>query len=155
MTHTGRPRPFVLVADDDRDTRELYRACFDTSGYRTAEAVSGLQAMASALEFVPDVLLTDYAMPDVDGVTVARRLKDNPRTSAIRILMVTGYATPALERSALGAGIDRVLVRAMPSPGCDEGGGPRARSSSLSEAGAASADRITWQRCEPIGRRAS
>ncbi len=111
MTHTGRPRPFVLVADDDRDTRELYRACFDTSGYRTAEAVSGLQAMASALEFVPDVLLTDYAMPDVDGVTVARRLKDNPRTSAIRILMVTGYATPALERSALGAGIDRVLVK--------------------------------------------
>jgi two-component system cell cycle response regulator DivK len=111
MTHTGRPRPFVLVADDDRDTRELYRAFFDTSGYRTAEAVSGLQAMASALEFVPDVLLTDYSMPDVDGVTLAHRLKDNPRTSAIRILMVTGYATPALERRAIGAGIDRVLVK--------------------------------------------
>jgi CheY-like chemotaxis protein len=111
MTHTGRPRPFVLVADDDRDTRELYRAFFDTSGYRTAEAVSGLQAMASALEFVPDVLLTDYDMPDVDGVTLAQRLKDNPRTSAIRILMVTGYATPALQRRALGAGIDRVLAK--------------------------------------------
>jgi len=111
MTRPGRPRPFVLVADDDRDTRELYRAFFDTSGYRTAEAVSGLQAMASALEIVPDVLLTDYAMPDVDGVTVAKRLKDDPRTSAIRILMVTGYATPALERRALSAGIDRVLVK--------------------------------------------
>jgi CheY-like chemotaxis protein len=111
MTHPGRPRPFVLVADDDRDTRELYRAFFDTSGYRTAEAVSGLQAMASALESVPDVLLTDYAMPDVDGVTLARRLKDDPRTSAIRILMVTGYATPALERRAIGAGIERVLVK--------------------------------------------
>lgn len=111
MAHTGRPRPFVLVADDDRDTRELYRAFFDTSGYRTAEAVSGLQAMASALEIVPDVLLTDYAMPDVDGVTLARRLKDDPRTSAIRILMLTGYATPALERRATAAGIARVLVK--------------------------------------------
>jgi len=111
MTFTGRPRPFVLVADDDRDTRELYRAFFDTSGYRTAEAVSGLQAMASAVEIVPDVLLTDYAMPDVDGVTLARRLKDDPRTSVIRILMVTGYATPALERRAAGAGIERVLVK--------------------------------------------
>jgi two-component system, cell cycle response regulator DivK len=111
MTPLGRPRPFVLVADDDRDTRELYRAFFDTSGYRTAEAVSGLQAMASAVEIVPDVLLTDYAMPDVDGVTLARRLKDDPRTSVIRILMVTGYATPALQRRALGAGIERVLVK--------------------------------------------
>jgi two-component system, cell cycle response regulator DivK len=111
MTSTGRPRPFVLVADDDRDTRELYRAFFDTSGYRTAEAGSGLQAMRSALEIVPDVLLTDYAMPDVDGVTLARRLRDDPRTAAVRILMVTGYATPALERRAIGAGIDRVLAK--------------------------------------------
>jgi two-component system cell cycle response regulator DivK len=111
MIPSGRPRPFVLVADDDRDTRELYRAFFDTSGYRTAEAVSGLQAMTSALEIVPDVLLTDYSMPDVDGVTLARRLKDDPRTSAIRILMVTGFATPALERRAIGAGVDRVLVK--------------------------------------------
>jgi two-component system, cell cycle response regulator DivK len=111
MTHTGRPRPFVLVADDDRDTRELYRAFFDTSGYRTAEAGSGLQAMTSALEIVPDVLLTDYAMPDVDGVTLARRLREDPRTAAIRILMVTGYATPALERRAIGAGVDRVLTK--------------------------------------------
>lgn len=50
-------------------------------------------------------------MPDVDGVTLARRLKDDPRTAAIRILMVTGYATPALERRAMGAGIERVLVK--------------------------------------------
>src|SRR5919197_5342940 len=111
MTPAGRARPLVLVADDDRDTRELYRAFFDTSGYRTAEAVTGAQAMASALEIVPDVLLTDYAMPDVDGVTLAGRLKDNPRTSAIRILMVTAYATPALERRAINAGIERVRLK--------------------------------------------
>jgi DNA-binding response OmpR family regulator len=67
--------------------------------------------MTSALESVPDVLLTDYSMPDVDGVTLARRLKDDPRTAAIRILMVTGYASPALERRAIGAGVDRVLVK--------------------------------------------
>ena len=107
----GRPRPFVLVADDDRDTRELYRAFFDTSGYRTAEAVSGSQAMASAVEIVPDVLLTDYAMPGVDGITLAQNLKDEPRTSSIRILMVTGYATPDLERRAMVSGIERVLAK--------------------------------------------
>src|SRR6185295_7701445 len=95
--------PFVLVADDDQDTRELYRACFDTSGYRTAEAGTGSQAIVSAVEIVPDVLLTDYMLPDLDGVTIARRLKQDSRTAAIRILMVTGYATPDLERRARDA----------------------------------------------------
>jgi CheY-like chemotaxis protein len=103
--------PFVLVADDDRDTRELYRACFDTNGYRTAEAGTGSEAIASALEIVPDVLLTDYVLPDVDGVTLARRLKDDPRTASIRIIMVTGYGSADLERRAAAAGIDRLLLK--------------------------------------------
>jgi CheY-like chemotaxis protein len=106
-----RREPFVLVADDDRDTRELYRACFDTNGYRTAEAGTGSQAFVSALEIVPDVLLTDYVLPDVDGLTVARRLKTDRRTAAIRVLMVTGYATADLQRQASAAGIDRVLLK--------------------------------------------
>jgi len=106
-----RRQPFVLVADDDRDTRELYRACFDTSGYRTAEAGTGSQTIASAVEIVPDVLLTDYLLPDVDGLTIARRLKADRRTAAIRILMVTGYANPDLERQAAAIGIDRVLLK--------------------------------------------
>jgi CheY-like chemotaxis protein len=106
-----RRQPFVLVADDDRDTRELYRACFDTNGYRTAEAGTGSQAIVSAVEIVPDVLLTDYVLPDVDGLTIARRLKADSRTAAIRILMVTGYANADLHRQAAVAGIDRVLLK--------------------------------------------
>jgi CheY-like chemotaxis protein len=101
----------VLVADDDRDTRELYRACFDTSGYRTAEAGTGAEAIATAIEVVPDVLLIDYVLPDVDGLAIARRLKQDPRTAGIFILMVTGYATPDLERTAVAAGIERVLLK--------------------------------------------
>lgn len=106
-----RRQPFVLIADDDRDTRELYRACFDTNGYRTAEAGTGSQAIVSAVEIVPTVLLTDYVLPDIDGLTIAQRLKADPRTAGICILMVTGYATPDLERRAFEAGIERVLLK--------------------------------------------
>ena len=108
---TDRRQPFVLVADDDRDTRELYRACFDTNGYRTAEAGTGSQAIVTAVEILPDVLLTDYVLPDVDGLTIARRLKADGRTAAIRILMVTGYANADLQRQATLAGVDRVLLK--------------------------------------------
>lgn len=106
-----RRQPFVLVADDDRDTRELYRACFDTNGYRTAEAGTGSQAIVSAVEILPDVLLTDYVLPDVDGLTIARRLKADARTAGIRILMVTGYPNPDLQKQAAASGIDRVLLK--------------------------------------------
>jgi CheY-like chemotaxis protein len=106
-----RRTPIVLVADDDRDTRELYRACFDTSGYRTAEAITGSEAILSAVEILPDVLLSDYVLPDVDGVTIAHRLKADPRTAGIRILMVTGYADRDLARRAAAAGIERVLLK--------------------------------------------
>lgn len=108
---SDRRQPFVLVADDDRDTRELYRACFDTNGYRTAEAGTGSQAIVSSVEIVPDVLLTDYVLPDVDGLTIARRLKADRRTAGIRILLVTGYAHPDLQQKAGAAGIDRVLLK--------------------------------------------
>jgi two-component system, cell cycle response regulator DivK len=112
-TASGQRRrlPFVLVADDDRDTRELYRACFDTNGYKTGEAATGSQALAAAVEIVPDVLLTDHILPDLDGVTVSRRLKQDARTAGVRIVMVTGHATPGLERRAADAGIERVLLK--------------------------------------------
>ena len=104
-------QPFVLVADDDRDTRELYRACFDTNGYRTAEAGTGSQAIVSAVEIIPDVLLTDYMLPDVDGLTIARRLRLDGRTASIRIVMVTGFGNDDLHRQAAAAGVDRVLLK--------------------------------------------
>jgi two-component system cell cycle response regulator len=108
---TDRRSPCVLIADDDRDTRELYRACFDTNGYRTGEASTGRQAVAAAVELLPDVLLTDYILADLDGLTVARSLKADARTAFIRILMVTAYETPDLRRHAALAGIERVLLK--------------------------------------------
>jgi CheY-like chemotaxis protein len=107
----ARPDPIVLVTDDDRDTRELYRACFDTNGYRTAEAGTGSQAIVAAIEIVPDVLLTDYVLPDIDGITIARRLRDDRRTAGMCIMMVTGYANSEIETAAAAAGVDRLFLK--------------------------------------------
>jgi len=71
----NRRQPLIVVADDDRDTREMYRAFFDLSGFRTAEAANGHQTLLMVRQLLPDVLLTDLVLPDVDGFAIARELK--------------------------------------------------------------------------------
>ena len=107
----ARKQPVIVVADDDRDTRELYRAFFDLSGFKTAEAANGHQALLMARRLVPDVLLTDLVLPDVDGLTVARLLREDPHTSNVRVLLVTGYAFDGLDRRASDAGVERALIK--------------------------------------------
>ena len=109
--HTGRRLPVILVADDDRDTRELYRACFDMSGFVTAEASTGEEAIRAAERLCPDVLVTDLVFPDIDGLTVARRLKERPSTAGIRVILITGFGVEDFQRKAAEAGVLRALVK--------------------------------------------
>ena len=101
----------ILVADDDRDTRELYRACFDMSGFVTAEASSGEEAITTAERLLPDVLLTDLILPDIDGFTVARRLKGQQVTAWIQVILLTGFSPEDLQRQAAEAGVARALLK--------------------------------------------
>ena len=109
-TPEGRT-PVIVVVDDDRDTRELYRACFDMSGYLTAEASTGEEAIAAAKRLLPDVVLTDLILPDIDGFAVARRLKQDPVTAGIHVILLTGYSPDDLLAKAAAAGVERALLK--------------------------------------------
>jgi CheY-like chemotaxis protein len=111
ISRAGRRVPVIIVADDDRDTRELYRACFDLSGFITAEASTGAEAIRAAERLKPDVLLTDLVFPDIDGFTVARRLKSQPATAGIRVILLTGAEIEDLPRKAAEAGALRALLK--------------------------------------------
>ena len=105
----GRRAPSILVVDDDRDTRELYRACFDMSGFATAEAATGHDAVAVARRLRPDVLLTDLILPDIDGFEVARRMRRE--VPMVRVIMLTGYGIDDFQARATSAGVARALLK--------------------------------------------
>ena len=103
--------PLVLVVDDFDDARELYCACLEQAGFRTAEARNGQEAVERAVELRPEVVLLDLAMPVMDGVEAARRLKADDRTRDTRLIALTGYAVDRYGDAAKAAGCVRVLIK--------------------------------------------
>lgn len=83
--------PIILLVEDDADTRDMYHTALEFSGYWVVDAPVARDAMASVLDIQPDLIVTDLGLPGGrDGIGLARELKDNPRTSDIPVLAVTG-----------------------------------------------------------------
>ena len=72
--HEGIGRPRVLLAEDHDDTRDALRMLLEMNGYEVLAARDGEEALRLATEARPDVVITDYDMPRVDGAEVARQL---------------------------------------------------------------------------------
>jgi CheY-like chemotaxis protein len=98
-------RPHVLLVEDDRDTREMYSEYLSYSGLTVTEAATGRRALESVKTHVPDIVVTDIAMPEMDGLELSRRLRAAAPTRDVPIIAVSGQAT---ER-AREAGADVVL----------------------------------------------
>jgi DNA-binding response OmpR family regulator len=99
----------ILVADDDGDLRRLYSFIFDREGYEVIEASDGEQALARALDSAPALIVLDVMMPEPDGMEVCRRLKNDYRTCAVPILLVTAHAGPGSRMQGLLAGAFELL----------------------------------------------
>ena len=84
--------PLVLIVEDDLSTRVMYRDYLSHSGFRIADAHNGHQALAKAHELRPNVVLTDLAVPGMDGFEFCRALQRSDATRAIPILAVTGHS---------------------------------------------------------------
>ena len=98
----------ILIADDTTDSRDLYAEYFETRGFSVVTARDGEGAVQAALEHVPEVIVMDLAMPQIDGLTAIQRIKADARLQQTRVIVLTGYHF-ALERSALEAGADLFL----------------------------------------------
>jgi CheY-like chemotaxis protein len=101
----------ILIAEDDDSLRADLRRLFEQQGFSCAEAVNGRQALDLARGTAPRCVLLDLAMPEVDGMTVARTLRADPRTRGIHIHCLTGRADAATRQQADEAGVEVFLTK--------------------------------------------
>ncbi|MFN8391055.1 MAG: response regulator [Bdellovibrionota bacterium] len=96
----------LLVIDDDADQRSILRRVFEIAGYRVEVAADGIDGIVSAVRLVPQLIIVDFMMPELDGRETIRRLKTGPTTGTIPIVALTAYADPDVELGLLQAGAD-------------------------------------------------
>jgi len=104
-------RPRVLIADDNEPNRELLEAYLADVDCDIATAVDGADTLAKVAAFAPDVILLDVMMPKFSGFEVCQRLKGDPATSPIMILMVTALGELGDIERAVEAGTDDFLSK--------------------------------------------
>lgn len=101
----------MLVVDDVEDNRELYATFLQYAGYRVDQASDGEEALSKIARALPDLVLMDLSMPNLDGWEATRLIKSNPRTKAVIVLVVTGFAMRRDLERARAAGADDVCTK--------------------------------------------
>ena len=81
--------PVVLIVDDNEKNRKLAGSVLAAAGFRTIEAATAAEALVLATEHVPDVILMDLRLPDMDGTEAARMIGEEERTARIPVVAVS------------------------------------------------------------------
>ncbi|UDF05449.1 response regulator [Asticcacaulis sp. AND118] len=106
------PTPLkVLVVDDNQASALTLSWAIESWGDEVRTCFDGLSALDTARSFHPDVILLDLGMPEMDGLTVARTLRADPRTRRCKIIAQTGWGDTAKRRETAEAGFDLHLVK--------------------------------------------
>lgn len=101
----------ILVVDDDLSINELIKVNLELSGYTVCQAYDGTVGFAVAKQELPDLIILDVMMPEVDGYTVAQRIRQNESTKDTPILMLTALSQLTDKVKGFDIGIDDYLVK--------------------------------------------
>jgi putative two-component system response regulator len=105
----GLDQELVLVAEGDGSNRVLLSGLLERNGYRTIAVATGRDAITAAVEEAPDMLLLDVELEGPNGLDVCRRLRADPRTVALPIILVTGQTAAHDVVAGLDAGADEFV----------------------------------------------
>jgi two-component system cell cycle response regulator DivK len=101
----------ILVVEDTEDNLQIMRDLLSNAGYDMVEAQDGAEGVAMAQSHRPDLILMDIQLPVLDGYEATRRIKADPATKSIPIIVVTSYALSGDEGKAREAGCDAYVTK--------------------------------------------
>jgi CheY-like chemotaxis protein len=115
----------ILIVEDNGDAARSLQLYLKLAGHEVRVAASGRAGLAAAREWLPDVLLCDLGLPELDGFGVSRALRDDPETADIRRIAISGYGRPEDRRCSREAGfelhltkpVDPGLIKELLAPG--------------------------------------
>ncbi len=103
--------PVLLIAEDDDQERERLASLAQDLGFRVVQASDGLQALELLRRGMPDILITDYYMPGVDGLGLVKRLRAHPHGARVPVMVITSDDLRRTKIRLLQAGADDFLVK--------------------------------------------
>jgi diguanylate cyclase (GGDEF)-like protein len=106
-----REREVVVVADDDEDIVRFVEVNLRLEGFDVVTVSDGEQALQAAYEMMPDLVLLDVMMPKMDGFEVCQRLRTDPRTKGISVIMLTAKSLSVDKVVGLTAGADDYMIK--------------------------------------------
>lgn len=108
----GHPKKILLVEDDDA-LASVYQTRLEAEGFNIRRVPNGEDALASALEYKPDLILLDVMMPKVSGFDVLDILRNTPETANVKIIMLTALSQDSDRERAQSLGVDDYLVKSQ------------------------------------------
>ena len=108
--------PKILLIEDNEQNRDALARRLQRRGYDVIMAVDGQQGIAMAQSELPDLILMDLNLPDVDGWEATRIIKETPKTQAIPIMAMTAHAIAGDQERALQAGCDDYHAKPVEFP---------------------------------------
>lgn len=108
--------PIVLVVDDEDMTRKLLRLMLERDGFTIIEAEDGLQALEVIKHEMPNVVILDVMMPNLDGFSTCQELRSRPETADLPIIMLSARTQTEAVRAGLNAGANRYMTKPISKP---------------------------------------
>ncbi len=101
----------MVVIDDNYDDVRTTALYLQSMGHKVDYAINGYAGLDVAMRFRPDVVFVDLRLPDVDGATVAREIRNEPRLRSVRVFAITGSVQQEDWDRALEAGCEQVFIK--------------------------------------------
>lgn len=101
----------ILVVDDSADHVAMLSLDLQTQGYRVVTATNGEEAVSVAAYTLPNLILMDVSMPQLDGLGATRRIREQEALREIPVIAVTAFGTEGFQRAAYDAGVSGYLTK--------------------------------------------